>query len=78
MQDQHVDRPGVYVRQRTELTGPNRPIGLKKQLSVFSCQLSEDSWRVGLARPCMEIIFSRLGAQRVAPEPENWSLLSDH
>ena len=27
MKDHHVDRPGVYVRQRTQLTGPNRPIG---------------------------------------------------
>jgi hypothetical protein len=26
--DHHVDRPGVNVRQRTELTGPNRSIGL--------------------------------------------------
>ena len=27
MKDHHVDRPGVYVRQRTQLTGPNRPTG---------------------------------------------------
>jgi len=25
--DHHVDRPGVYARQRAQLTGPNRPIG---------------------------------------------------
>ncbi len=27
MIDHHVDRPGVDVRQRTKLTGPNRPTG---------------------------------------------------
>ena len=27
MTDHHVDRPGVDVRQRTQLTGPNRPTG---------------------------------------------------
>ncbi len=27
MRDHHVDRPGVDVRQRTQLTGPNRPTG---------------------------------------------------
>ena len=26
MVDHHVDRPGVEVRQRTQLTGPNHPI----------------------------------------------------
>ena len=29
MIDHHVDRPGVEARQRSELTGPNRPIELK-------------------------------------------------
>ncbi len=28
VEDYHVDRPGVYVQQCTELTGPNRSIGL--------------------------------------------------
>ena len=28
MEDDHVDRPGVEVRQRMELTGTNRSIGL--------------------------------------------------
>ena len=27
VKDHHVDRPGVEVRQRMQLTGPNRPIG---------------------------------------------------
>ena len=36
MQDQHVDRPGVYVRQRTQLTGPNRPIGSKSPITHSS------------------------------------------
>ena len=29
MIDHHVDRPGVEVRQRAKLTGPNRPTGSK-------------------------------------------------
>ena len=28
MEDDHVDRPGVQARQRVELTGTNRSIGL--------------------------------------------------
>ena len=28
MEDHHVDRPGVDVRQRMKLTGPNRSYGL--------------------------------------------------
>ena len=28
MEDDHVDRPGVEVRQRMKLTGTNRSIGL--------------------------------------------------
>ena len=46
MIDHHVDRPGVYGRQRVKLTGPNRPIELRSMSS-------------GLTRgpPCMEIIL---------------------
>ena len=28
VEDDHVDRPGVEVRQRMQLTGPNSSIGL--------------------------------------------------
>ena len=36
MEDDHVDRPGVEVRQRMELTGTNRSIGLIALISRCS------------------------------------------
>ena len=40
MGDHHVDRPGVEVRQRMELTGTNNSIGLNHSHCLCSSQLS--------------------------------------
>ena len=47
MVDHHVDRPGVYARQRAQLTGPNRPIGSRRPAQ-----------RPGVARPCTAAIHA--------------------
>ena len=46
MEDDHVDRPGVEVRQRMQLTGTNRSIGLIALIfSVHDTDANGD-WRV--------------------------------
>src|SRR5947209_20465476 len=42
VEDDHVDRPGVEVRQRMELTGTNRSIGLIALISRCSSQSTDD------------------------------------
>ena len=44
MEDDHVDRPGVEVRQRMKLTGTNSSIGLI--VLIANAYLATSAWRL--------------------------------
>ena len=67
MEDHHVDRPGVEVRQRMELTGTNCSIGLiishASYYAVTAYEALSHAWRTvrfdGSATSVKDIINSR-------------------
>ena len=60
MVDDHVDRPGVEVRQRMKLTGTNSSIGLIAL--VFNAHQSDDS--------LLHSVFRRPGGFSEEPVPD--------
>ena len=82
MEDDHVDRPGVQARQRVELTGTNRSIGLIPLMvhvrgfvrkDHFACRCEWKRAHEGF-KPAdahfRRVVLGRSGDWSEAPEPD--------